>query len=273
MYRGYFALYRKIKDHPFYKEKRVFSKYEAWIDLLMDARHKKKPKQIVIGMRTIECGYGQCIKSLRTMGERWGWTAKKVSRFLNLLENMGQIRHENVTVTTRITILNYSKYDMTGNICDIDMPRNGNTRETQGKHEWGTNKHDKHDKHLKNENNISTEIKNFVADYQKYASDTFGPSANKVTDSLISKGSDIIDKLVRLDGFTFTEISDAIIWASTDDFWASQIKSLASLRKKSRNGMTKFQNLFDSFNKKSKTTGSEITDHNLAAAREFLNGR
>ena len=154
MYRGYFALYRKIQDHPFYKEKRVFSKYEAWIDLLMDARHKKKPKQIVIGMRTIECGYGQSIKSLRTMGERWGWTAKKVSRFLNLLENMGQIRHENVTVTTRITILNYSKYDAEGNRCDTDMPRDGNTRETQGKHEWDTNKHDNNENHDKHENNI-----------------------------------------------------------------------------------------------------------------------
>ena len=154
MYRGYFALYRKIQDHPFYKEKRVFSKYEAWIDLLMDARHKKKPKQIVIGMRTIECGYGQSIKSLRTMGERWGWTAKKVSRFLDLLENMGQIRHENVTVTTRITILNYSKYDTTGNRCDTDMSHDGNTRETQGKHEWDTNKHDKHENHNKHENNI-----------------------------------------------------------------------------------------------------------------------
>ena len=124
-----------------------------------------------------------------------------------------------------------------------------------------------------NENNISTEIKNFVADYQKYAVDTFGPSAKKVTESLISNGSDAIDKLIRLDGFTLTEVSDAIRWASTDDFWASQIKSLASLRKKSKNDMTKFQNLFNSFKRsKTKTTGSEITDHNLAAAREFLNG-
>ena len=119
---------------------------------------------------------------------------------------------------------------------------------------------------------ISPEIKNFVADYQKYISETFGPSAPKVTDSLISKASDTIDKLIRLDGFTYTDISNAIKWASTDQFWGPQIKSLAGLRAKSKNQLTKFQNLFDSFKRKSFSTGSKITDTNIASVREFLNG-
>lgn len=149
MQKGYIPLFRKIHDHPFYKEKRVFSKYEAWIDILMEARHKEEPEQILIGMRSIECGYGQSVKSLRTWGKKWSWSPKKVSRFFVLLEEMGQIRHENVTVTSRITVLNYSKYNIERHGSVTDMSHEGNTKETQVKHERPTNKKDKKEKNEK----------------------------------------------------------------------------------------------------------------------------
>lgn len=38
--KGWIALHRNIRDHWVYQEKRVFSKYEAWLDLLMDANHQ-----------------------------------------------------------------------------------------------------------------------------------------------------------------------------------------------------------------------------------------
>lgn len=149
MKKGYIPLFRKIKEHPFYKEKRVFSKYEAWIDILIEARHKKEPEQVLIGMRSIECNYGQSVKSLRTWGKKWGWSPKKVSRFFVLLEEMGQIRHENVTVTSRITILNYSRYNTERHRNVTDMSHEGNTGETQGKHERPTDKNGKKEKNVK----------------------------------------------------------------------------------------------------------------------------
>lgn len=151
MRRGFIKLYRKIDDHPFYKEKRVFSKYEAWLDILKDVQHKAEETEHVIGMNVIKCSQGQSIKSLRTWGDKWGWTAKKVSRFFNLLEKMNQIRQENVTVTTRITVLNYLKYNGLPHTDDTDVTHNGNTSETQVKHGCPT---DKNDNNVNNENNI-----------------------------------------------------------------------------------------------------------------------
>ena len=34
---GYIKIWRKIKSHPYWKEPRTFSKFEAWMDLVMTA--------------------------------------------------------------------------------------------------------------------------------------------------------------------------------------------------------------------------------------------
>ena len=111
MHRGYFAIWRKFQDHPFWKEKRVYSKAEAWIDLLWEAQHDLEPQEVVLGMTNLFCNYGESLKSLETWSKRWRWNKSRVRRFLKLLENMGQIVTVNETKTTRIIILNYSQYD------------------------------------------------------------------------------------------------------------------------------------------------------------------
>ena len=108
---GYFPLWRKFQDNFLWAEKRVFSKAEAWIDLLMQAQHKEEPQHVLIKMRTITCNYGECIKSLSTWGKRWRWSKPKVCRFLDLLQAHNMIVTKSETVTTRISICNYSTYD------------------------------------------------------------------------------------------------------------------------------------------------------------------
>jgi len=111
MNRGYIAIWRKIKGHPFAKEKRVFSKYEAWLDILMEAQYSLEPQEVVFGMKTMTCNYGECLKSTRTWGRRWDWSESKVRRFLALLKKLNQIHFMNEIQTTRITVLNYKQYD------------------------------------------------------------------------------------------------------------------------------------------------------------------
>ncbi len=114
MNRGYFALWRKFQDHRFWKEKRVFSKAEAWIDLLWEVQHNKEPQQVLLGksnMVCLTCHYGESLKSLRTWAGRWGWSKNRVQRFLKLLKSMSQIDTVSETVTTRIKVLNYRQYD------------------------------------------------------------------------------------------------------------------------------------------------------------------
>jgi hypothetical protein len=146
MHRGYFAVWRKIQDHPFYREPREFSKYEAWLDLLMEAQHETEPQRIVLGMNIVECNYGECIKSMQTWAERWMWSRSKVFRFLKLLKKMGQIDTESETITTRIKIINYESYDPKRNGNETQVKRRRNASETQ----VNTDNNEKNDKNDKN---------------------------------------------------------------------------------------------------------------------------
>lgn len=146
MRRGYMAIWRKIQDHEFSKEKRVYSKFEAWIDILLEAQHEES-KEVVIKMRLFECKYGESLKSIRTWGTRWGWGEAKVKRFMDLLVKMNQIRYTNETVTTRITVLNYSQYDPKRNSFDTRLTHDRNTTETRPK----TDKKEKKEKNTEKE--------------------------------------------------------------------------------------------------------------------------
>ena len=53
----------------------------------------------------------------------------------------------------------------------------------------------------------------------------------------------IIDKLIRIDGYTLDEVKLTLQSAIRDDFWKKQIISLRGLRNKGKNGNTKFDNL------------------------------
>jgi len=131
MHRGYLALWRKLSDHPFWKEEREFSKAEAWIDILWEVQHSEKPQEVLLGMTCLICNYGESLKSLETWSKRWNWNKSRVRRFLKLLENMNQIRHTSEQKTTRITVLKYSQYDPRRNATETQLKRQRNDSETQ----------------------------------------------------------------------------------------------------------------------------------------------
>jgi uncharacterized phage protein (TIGR02220 family) len=151
MYRGYIALWRKIEDHPFYKEPRVFSKYEAWIDILKEAQHSDEPQEVILGMNVLICNYGECLKSNVTWAKKWNWSEPKVRRFLKLLEKMKQIRRANEGITTRITVINYECYDPKRRASDEQA-----TRPRRDRDETATT--DNNVKNVKNENIVSGEL-------------------------------------------------------------------------------------------------------------------
>jgi len=128
---GWIALHRKIQDNPLWKEPREFSKAEAWIDLLMEARHDPEPDDVTIGFMTIWCYRGQCVKSLDTWANRWGWSKSKVRRFLTLLKGKRMIDTENVKKTTRITICNYNNYNYQRHENDTPPARDRHADDTQ----------------------------------------------------------------------------------------------------------------------------------------------
>jgi hypothetical protein len=148
---GWIRLHRRLQANPLWRQKRQFSMAEAWIDLLLEARHSPEPEKIIIGLHIIECGRGQCIKSLDTWAKRWNWSKSRVRRVLNLFQNMNMICLESVTKSTRITICNYDLYNPFRNTNETQTKRMRNANET---HSAPNN----NDNNVNNENNENNNI-------------------------------------------------------------------------------------------------------------------
>lgn len=137
---GWVSIYRSLTNHWLYREKRVYSYFEAWIDLLLMVSHKKRKD--FIERRLIKIDVGQSIKSMDTLAKKWGWGdghkgKSKVRRFLKKLEDEGMIQKENLGFTTRITIINFAEYQQSriNNSNDMTHARHmGGTSSTHIEH-------------------------------------------------------------------------------------------------------------------------------------------
>lgn len=110
---GYIILQRKFFEGQFWDEKRVFSKAEAWIDLVREARFEKEPKTTFIKGKSVTWNRGELPVSLRFLADRWGWSKNKVDHFIKFLTNDGALKtrtHEG-TAQTIITLCNYESYN------------------------------------------------------------------------------------------------------------------------------------------------------------------
>lgn len=95
----------------------------------------------------------------------------------------------------------------------------------------------------------------FAIQFQTKAKDLHGNIAPAISDSLINNATETVDKLIRIDGFTFEQVCDAMNWAVLDDFWSKNALSLAGLRAKNGDGRTKFQKIMASMDgRKNKQT-------------------
>ncbi len=135
--KGWIALHRNIREHWVYQEKRVFSKYEAWLDLLMDANHQNN--KFLFDGQLIEVNRGEFITSVRQLCERWGWSNTKVNRFLEMLEHDQMLIRKSDSKKTAISIVNYDFYQRYESK-ETTQKRQQNDAETTQKH---TNNNDK----------------------------------------------------------------------------------------------------------------------------------
>lgn len=108
MQQGFIKLHRKIQDHWIYQEKRKFSRYEAWLDMLMMANHKDN--KFLLGNELVEVKKGSFITSELKLMEKWDWGKAKLRSFLEMLEKDGMIVKISDRKKTTINICNYCIY-------------------------------------------------------------------------------------------------------------------------------------------------------------------
>jgi hypothetical protein len=105
---GFIKLHRQIQDHWLFDEKRKFSKFEAWVFMIMQANHKDN--KFVLGNEIVELERGQFVTSELKLMETFDWGKAKLRSFLELLEKDGMIIKKSDRKKTTITICNYSVY-------------------------------------------------------------------------------------------------------------------------------------------------------------------
>ena len=107
--KGWFKLHRKIFDNPMWTEKRTYSKFEAWIDILQMVSYGQKNSNYINGVYC-EWGRGQYPVSISYLSERWGWSDKKVRTYLKRAESNRQISLERAGKWTMLTVCKYDSY-------------------------------------------------------------------------------------------------------------------------------------------------------------------
>ncbi len=108
MNQGYIALHRRILDNPILTKSRTYSRFEAFIYMLLRANHKEN--KVVIGNQLVKVKRGSFITSQKKLQIVFNWGSSKLKAFLLLLENDKMIDIKTNNLATMITIIKYDTY-------------------------------------------------------------------------------------------------------------------------------------------------------------------
>ena len=113
---GYIKLYRAIQDNWIWKFREPFDHRSAWIDLLLLVNHKEEKIPIGSHIQTIKPG--QRWLSYKWLSTRWGWSYRKVLRFMEQLVSDGMVQVDGTTNGTLLTIVNWGFFNGSGTTDD-----------------------------------------------------------------------------------------------------------------------------------------------------------
>src|SRR6056300_216296 len=249
--KGWIKIHRQMQEHWLCKDKREFSKLEAWIDILLTVNHSDTKVLLDDQLYTVK--RGQSINSQLTWAKRWNWTRSKVRRFLKLLESDSMIELKSTNKTTILTVCKYDSYQDERTSNEHQM----NIKGTSDDHQVNTNKNDKNYNKYYTDNFLLSEVegidsskltaKNKLSYHiltglvARVYKETDEKLKTKMTSEPIV---DTIRKLIKIDKFSDKDIILVLAYLKfKNEFWLTQgMPSFASARKK-KDGQTKFEKI------------------------------
>jgi len=93
--------------------------------------------------------------------------------------------------------------------------------------------------------NISPEIFSFSEEFLKCQQERH-PTLIRDFDGRVKAGAIAVNDLIRIDKMKLEDIKSVVRWAAGDQFWSTNLLSLASLRNRGKNGEMKITNIMAS---------------------------
>ena len=147
---GWISLHRKILDNPILSRSRTYSRFEAFVYMLLKANHKDN--KVVIGNQLIKIKTGSFLTSQKKLMKEFNWGISRLRSFLKLLQDDDMIEVKSNAISTMITINNYKELQQLQTDTKLQPKRNQTASKLQSK----TNNNDNN---LNNDNNDNKEQK------------------------------------------------------------------------------------------------------------------
>ena len=113
---------RNYFESEAWKQKRVYSDAEAWLDIVRSARYDKDSCTAVIYKKTVTWTRGEWPVSVRFLADRWQWSIRRVRTFLKTLSDHRLITIRKGQVMNIILVNDFSQYCGTANGTPNDTP-------------------------------------------------------------------------------------------------------------------------------------------------------
>lgn len=137
---GFVLLWRKFFAHRYWKDKREYSRAEAWLDC-WGCMAGFEPYEILVSGRKIRLGRGEFMASDRFLEKRWGWSRGKVRRFIEAAVESGELEvaktgenddtSNGTNVGTTYRIVKYEDYQLGGTSDDTSDGAKANKRKKE----------------------------------------------------------------------------------------------------------------------------------------------
>jgi hypothetical protein len=191
---GYALLWRKFLEHPYWTEKRTFSRAEAWMDCWFGMAAYNDHTRVIAG-QVVRIQRGQFVASDRFLERRWRWSRSKVRRFMAGAVESGELSHvgevfgactKNDTAGgTVYVVVNYDNYQSRDTGADTAVgPRTDHARTT---HEPKRSKGTKGSKEKKEKEYIG-EFDAAWAEYPTRAGSNSKPDAYSAWNARVKEG-------------------------------------------------------------------------------------
>ena len=135
--KGWISLHRKILDNPILKRSPIYSRFEAFVYMLLQANHKDN--KAVIGNQIIKVRSGSFVTSQKKLMKEFRWGSTKLRAFIKMLEDDKMIVSKSNTYSTMITITNYDSYQNLQTANKLQSESNQKTNKLQSKTNNNTN--------------------------------------------------------------------------------------------------------------------------------------